>query len=78
MYVWYALRCVYDPCAQILPGPAVPQNRRRKKKVHGASVGKTVMIVVMLIIAAVIIALWQYLPLNIDGLAMTIIVYLIM
>ena len=49
-----------------------------KKKVHGAGVGKTVMIVVMPIIAAVIIALWQYLPLNIDGLAMTIIVYLIM
>lgn len=49
-----------------------------KKKTHGAGAGKTVMIAVMPIIAAVIIVLWQYLPLNIDGLAMTIIVYLIM
>ena len=68
---------VPSPEPVIFPEEPVPEPKRKSSSLN-AGAGKTVMIVVMPVIAAVIIALWQYLPLNIDGLAMTIIVYLIM
>ncbi|MCZ0859787.1 hypothetical protein O0S10_00930 [Methanocorpusculum sp. MG] len=49
-----------------------------KRASVGAGAGKAVMILIMPIIAAIIIALWQFGYLNIDGHAMTIIVYLVM
>lgn len=59
----------------IFPDEPVTEPKRRSV---GAGAGKAVMIAIMPATAGIIIALWQFIPLNIDGLAMTIIVYLIM
>ncbi len=68
------------PAPEPIIFPEEPVETPKKKRSHdlGGGSGKTAIIAVMPIIAAVILILWQYLPLNIDGLAMTIIIYLIM
>lgn len=74
---------VIKSCPAPAPEPIIflEDDASPKKKIRtdgSGSAGKAVMIAVMPIVAAVIIALWLYLPLNIDGLAMTLIVYIIM
>lgn len=66
-----------SPEPVIFPEEPVAKPKRRNSS-QNAGTGKAVMILIMPIIAAIIIALWQFFSLEIDGLAMTIIVYLIM
>lgn len=61
----------------IFPEKPVIEPKRRNSSLNPGA-GKAVMILIMPTIAAIIIALWQFFSLEIDGLAMTIIVYLIM
>lgn len=74
---------VIKSCPVPAPEPIIfPESEdalpKKKMRTGGNGTGKVVMIAVMPIVAAVIIALWLYLPLNIDGLAMTLIIYIIM
>ncbi|MDV0441030.1 DUF7524 family protein [Methanorbis furvi] len=62
----------------IFPEEQVEIPKRKRSKDLGSGAGNVAVIAIMPIIAAVILILWQYLPLNIDGLAMAIIIYLIM
>ncbi|HJK77812.1 DUF7524 family protein [Methanocorpusculum vombati] len=66
-----------SPEPVIFPEEPVAEPKRRSSSLN-AGAGKAVMMLIMPIIAAIIIVLWQFFSLNIDGLAMTIVVYLIM
>ncbi|HJK45514.1 MAG TPA: hypothetical protein O0X22_04115, partial [Methanocorpusculum sp.] len=61
-----------------VPGPFTFAEEPTEDPKKGSFGQKAAMILIMPIIAAIIIALWQFGLLNIDGHAMTIIVYLVM
>ncbi|HJK18416.1 MAG TPA: hypothetical protein O0W89_00960 [Methanocorpusculum sp.] len=69
---------VLKSCPAPVPEPVIFPEEPTEDPKKGSFGQKAAMILIMPIIAAIIIALWQFGLLNIDGHAMTIIVYLVM